>query len=125
MLSAEKAQRLHHDIEDYLAVKTTIKTGLDRTEEIRKQREHILDYFKATEADWQDYRWQLKHRITDAAQLGALLSLSTPKQSGAPPISGSSWKMAWKSWNPCAATHPAWPFPPISSMDPRDWAKPR
>ncbi len=44
---------------------------------IRKERKrHILKYFKATEKDWNDYRWHMEHVIRDAEVLEALVPLS-------------------------------------------------
>ena len=42
----------------------------------RENRERILEYFAATEEDWNDYRWQLAHVIRDAVPLVTLIELS-------------------------------------------------
>ncbi|NLW11491.1 MAG: KamA family radical SAM protein [Clostridiaceae bacterium] len=76
MLSEEKATRLHHDIEDYLQEKSKIKTGLERQIEIDLRRQEILSFFQASEADWHDYKWQLKNRITDTDTLSKLLPMT-------------------------------------------------
>ncbi|MDD3502460.1 MAG: KamA family radical SAM protein [Eubacteriales bacterium] len=76
MLSAERELRLQNDIHDYLEVRDSIKTGLERQEEIAKNRDRILAFFGADLKDWYDYRWQLKHRITDAETLSKLMPLS-------------------------------------------------
>lgn len=39
-------------------------------------RSRILKYFNATEKDWNDYRWQLKNVIREAAPLTELIELS-------------------------------------------------
>lgn len=76
MLSAEKEHRLHHDIEDYLSVKNKFLSGLERSIEIDNSKAEILKYFNANESDWDDYRWQLKHRIDNSVDLKKLLNLS-------------------------------------------------
>ena len=72
----ERMNRLHEDIADYSARKNTILTGFDASERINKQQESIRRVLSASEADWNDYRWQLSHRIVDAEQLSALIDLS-------------------------------------------------
>ncbi|HPG40931.1 MAG TPA: KamA family radical SAM protein [bacterium] len=54
------------------------KCGLD--ESIIKLRQEnkkrILNYFKATDAEWNDYLWQIRHVIRDAKKLGELVELT-------------------------------------------------
>jgi lysine 2,3-aminomutase len=42
----------------------------------------ILAYFKGSEADWQDYRWQIKHVITTLKPLEKLISLTGAEKAG-------------------------------------------
>jgi len=42
----------------------------------RENRRRIMAYFKCSEAEFADYRWQLQHIIRDAATLGNLIELS-------------------------------------------------
>ncbi len=53
-------------------------TGLDKLvqEKRKKNKLRILHYFDATEKDWDDYTWHLKHIIRDANTLGALIILT-------------------------------------------------
>jgi len=46
----------------------------------RENRERILHYFKASEEDWEDYRWQLQHVIRTAEPLKDLIELTTEQQ---------------------------------------------
>ncbi|MBN2031012.1 KamA family radical SAM protein [bacterium] len=57
-------------------------TGLDKgvREERRKNKLRILNFFNATESDWNDYRWHLKHIIRDADTLGELVTLTDPER---------------------------------------------
>ncbi|MDZ7820863.1 MAG: hypothetical protein U5N26_03060 [Candidatus Marinimicrobia bacterium] len=41
----------------------------------QKQKARILKYFSATEADWKDYRWHLRHIIKDIKTLSDLVKL--------------------------------------------------
>ncbi len=58
------------------------KSGLaDAVREIRREnRDRILSHFNASEADWNDYEWQLKHVIRDADRLGKLVQLTDGEQ---------------------------------------------
>lgn len=62
----ERFEKLKEAIKDYLEVKDTIKTGIDDEEKIEYQKRKILSYFGASEKDWENYKWQLKNRITSA-----------------------------------------------------------
>ncbi len=75
-ISIERAKELKGRIEDFLEVKKEIPKGLDQEEEILKRKNRILDVLNATEEDWDDYQWQLDHRITDAETLSKVIRLS-------------------------------------------------
>ena len=45
-----------------------------------ENRKRIAAFFNATEADWQDYEWQLRNVIRDADTLGKLIELSEPER---------------------------------------------
>jgi len=45
-----------------------------------ENRERILSYFGAGEADWSDYKWHLRHVIRDAQPLLDLIELTTDQQ---------------------------------------------
>lgn len=63
----------------YLKCKEHIPTGSTAAEETHANRDLILNHFDATPENWQDWRWQMKHRIKDAETLNQLLPLS-PEQ---------------------------------------------
>ncbi|MFZ5646610.1 MAG: glutamate 2,3-aminomutase [Bacillota bacterium] len=67
-----RAAELKKRINDYTEKKEFIKTGFDLQDMIGQNREKILDHFNATEKDWDDWRWQMGHRINDAITLGVL-----------------------------------------------------
>ncbi len=56
-------------------------TGLDPEVQARREenRKRILDYFGGDEADWRDFRWHLRHVITEPDKLGAIIDL-TPEE---------------------------------------------
>ncbi len=41
-----------------------------------------LELFSATAEQWQDYKWQLRHRVSNLSQLKGLLNLSTEEKEG-------------------------------------------
>jgi len=73
-----RSEQLDDMMTDCSALKHRYPCGLDpdiKTVRI-KNRERIAAYFNATEADWQDYEWQLRNVIRDADTLGKLIELS-------------------------------------------------
>jgi lysine 2,3-aminomutase len=46
----------------------------------RENRERILHYFEASEEDWEDYRWHLRHVIRTAEPLKNLIELTSDQQ---------------------------------------------
>ena len=67
-----RAAELKKKIADYLEEKDSIKTGFDLQDMIRLNRIKLMAYFNATEENWNDWRWQISHRISDAAVLAEL-----------------------------------------------------
>lgn len=77
--SVKRAEELKEQIEPYLERTKNLSTGLNLTEFYSVQKERILHHFKATQENWEDWRWQMRHRITDVDTLNSLFSL-TEKQ---------------------------------------------
>ncbi|MDD3872070.1 MAG: KamA family radical SAM protein [Bacteroidales bacterium] len=50
--------------------------------EFQIMKERILKYFKASEHDWYDYHWQMKHIISDLKTVKALVKLSPEEEDG-------------------------------------------
>lgn len=76
-ISLQRADELKSRIQDYLDVKDTIPTGLSQCQ-MQKQEEKkrkILNLLKGTEADWKDWKWQLKNRISDVNLLTQIIPL--------------------------------------------------
>ena len=72
----KRAGELKTRIQEYLDIEKTIKTGFRMKERNRINKERILKYFQAKESDWNNWGWQMKHRISDVNTLKALLPLS-------------------------------------------------
>ncbi|MFZ5597214.1 MAG: glutamate 2,3-aminomutase [Bacillota bacterium] len=81
-ISLRRASELKKKINDYLERKAVIKTGFDVQDMVEKNRERILSFFNAEREDWDNWRWQMSHRISDEGVLGRLLGLDRAKCAG-------------------------------------------
>ena len=70
-----RAEELKRKIEPYLQKAKDIPTGLDLTEFYSFQKERILRYLNASEKDWENWRWQIKNRITSVNCLSSIFPL--------------------------------------------------
>lgn len=76
--SLRRAAELKQKITPYLEKCRTISTGSSSTNITQKRQVSILNYFEATLQNWEDWHWQMKHRITNSSVLSALFpQLST------------------------------------------------
>ncbi|MFV0241733.1 MAG: glutamate 2,3-aminomutase [Lacrimispora sphenoides] len=75
-VSIERAEELKGRIEDFLDARKRIPKGMDLEEEFIKRKTRILEVLDATEENWNDYQWQLTHRITDVETLSKIIFLS-------------------------------------------------
>ncbi|WP_312425908.1 glutamate 2,3-aminomutase [Lacrimispora sp.] len=75
-VSIERAEELKGRIEDFLEARKRIPKGMDLEEEFVKRKTRILEILDATEENWNDYQWQLTHRITDVETLSKIIFLS-------------------------------------------------
>jgi len=76
----QRAEELQSRISSYLNVKDQIYTGFDLQEEHQKLKSRILEYFNATEEQWDDWHWQMKHRIEDIETLEKLVDISNEQK---------------------------------------------
>ncbi len=72
----KRSQELKNRIEDYQDALKNMPTGFNRWNDIKNNQKRIKDYFNASDADWDNWRWQLKNRITTTTVLKELLPLS-------------------------------------------------
>lgn len=75
-LSLKRAEELKKKIEPYLEISKNIPSGFDLAEFYSLQKEKILNYFQADQKDWDDWRWQMRHRVSDIDTLSAIFPLS-------------------------------------------------
>ncbi len=69
-----RAAELKTRIGDYLKKKETIKTGFDLQDVFQLNKEKLLFHLNATKEDWNDWEWQMTHRIRDVDTLSKLFS---------------------------------------------------
>jgi len=76
-ISLERAHDLKARIADYLAEKNNIPNGFEAVAEIEANKQRIMQYFGASQADWEDWTWQLRNRITSTTTLAELIPLGS------------------------------------------------
>jgi len=76
-ISLKRAKELKTANDAYLTYKKRIKAQeLKDEDRYLKQKAKLLSYFQASEADWQDHKWQMRNRITDVETLQNFIELS-------------------------------------------------
>ena len=75
-ISLERANELKSRIQDYMDVKGNISKGLEKSKEIERRKQIILEALGATNEDWNNYKWQLSNRITDVETLSKFIKLT-------------------------------------------------
>ncbi len=78
-IALTKADELKSRIQDYLEEKEKIKTGFDFLQTYLSNKEKILDFYNASESDWDDWRWQMSHRINDSETLTSLFNIDSTR----------------------------------------------
>mgnify|MGYP007016531838 CR=1 FL=1 len=68
-IAIRRAAELREEISDYQNAKASIPTGFDLEDRTARQRERLLSILGGTMDDWNDWRWQLANRISDAELL--------------------------------------------------------
>jgi len=77
-ISINRAKELKSRIDDYLIARKEIPTGFSKNiqNNYQKNKEILLKHFSASEDDWNDWKWQVRNRISDAKDLKLVLNLS-------------------------------------------------
>lgn len=70
-----RAEELRTSIMDYLEVEGQIETGFRMESRTFNNKMKILDYFKATETDWDNWAWQMKNRVSCVEDLANIIDL--------------------------------------------------
>jgi len=75
-ISEKRAEQLKGRIKNYLFIKEKIDKGLERKKDIEERKKTILKVLNGTEDDWNDYKWQLKNKISTVEVLDKIVKLS-------------------------------------------------
>lgn len=89
-VAIERAKVLKSFIDDYLNEKDNIKRGLsiEESKNIKLRKKKILEYFNATEEDWNNWEWQLENKIQDAKTLKNFINLTEEEESEIKKVEG-------------------------------------
>lgn len=72
----KRAEELKNNIADYLQIEGQIETGFRMANRTKKNKEAILKFLGASEEDWDNWSWQMKHRIVDVESLVNFINLT-------------------------------------------------
>jgi len=77
-VALERANELKDKINDYIKVKDSIPRGLSPVFEkkIEDKKNRILELFNATQENWEDWKWQVRNRISDVNVLSKIIELN-------------------------------------------------
>ncbi|HSW35994.1 MAG TPA: glutamate 2,3-aminomutase, partial [Candidatus Limnocylindrales bacterium] len=74
-IAVNRSLELKNAIADYREALKTIPSGFERWPQIQENQKRIKAYFKASDEDWQSWRWHIENRITKTIVLKNLLPL--------------------------------------------------
>jgi glutamate 2,3-aminomutase len=92
-IALKRCKELKDNIKDYLEYQGSIPTGFTEWQQIRERQEKIKTFFKASDQEWLDWKWQLKKRISDVDTLAQLIEL-TPEEKEEISLAGSKFRWA-------------------------------
>ncbi len=73
--TAERIFRLKEIAEESRRETLKILTGFDIQDSFDRQKKKLMVSLGVNDHDWEDWRWQLSHRISEPAEIGCLLGL--------------------------------------------------
>jgi glutamate 2,3-aminomutase len=76
----QRSKELKQMVTPYLMQSNTIPTGFSCSETYESRRSKLLNYFGATLEDWENWHWQMTHRISDSNILDKLQFLSAKQR---------------------------------------------
>lgn len=91
-ISRDRADELRSRIQEYLEAEPGLETGFRVWERNAANKSRILDFFNATEDDWNNWIWHIKNRISDVNLLSCFIDLEDSEYQG---IEDVSKKYRW------------------------------
>jgi glutamate 2,3-aminomutase len=92
-IALKRCEKLKDSIQDYLEYRDSIPTGFTEWQKIKERQDNIKRFFKASEEEWLDWKWQLRERISDVDILSQLIEL-TPGEKEEISLAGSKFRWA-------------------------------
>lgn len=71
-IALDRAEELKQHIASYIEAAKSIPTGFKLESEYQARKKRIMEFFGATDKDWQDWHWQMRKRISDVKTLRKL-----------------------------------------------------
>ncbi|MCL2588465.1 MAG: lysine 2,3-aminomutase, partial [Oscillospiraceae bacterium] len=115
-ISLQRAAELRDYTAEYLAARTQIPRGTDPVCVARyeTQKAKLLATLGGSDTDWDNWKWQMKHRIDDAEMLSQILDLSDERKAEVRKL-GELYRFAVTPYY-LALIDPADPKDPILAM---------
>ena len=79
-VAIERCESYTEAIQDYLDARRGIPSGMDLADEIAENKARVLSALGGAEEDWNDWRWQMRHAITDVDVLAKIIDLTGEEQ---------------------------------------------
>jgi lysine 2,3-aminomutase len=92
-IAIQRAEELKQRISDYLEIKDEIPTGFLNQQRNEETKKKLLQVFNSNEEDWDDWKWQMRHRINDTDTLAHIINL-TPTEREQLDTIGSKFRWA-------------------------------
>ena len=73
----KRSEELKKRINDYIEEGPKISTGYNFQEQFKQNKEKLMQYYSCTDEEWDDWKWQLRNRLTSAEELKTILNLCT------------------------------------------------
>ncbi len=96
--SITQSKQLHQIGQDLIHRLEQVPCGLQHSQiEMQHQRKKaILSYLNASEEDWNNWQWQITHRIQTIEALTALLSLTSEQVNEIKTVLGSTFVLPFR-----------------------------
>lgn len=78
--SLMRSQELAKDARIYLNAASEIETGINNHKQSQLNKSHILSVLNGSDSDWNNWKWQIKNRITNVDTLCRIVKLSTTRK---------------------------------------------
>ncbi|MHB1128010.1 MAG: glutamate 2,3-aminomutase [Bacillota bacterium] len=72
-IALRRSVELKNKIQDYLEIKDEITTGISAEQEITENKKRILCLLNGSEENWNDWKWQMRNRISSVELLSEIL----------------------------------------------------